>query len=222
MSEKKIDKTGAEIWAVQHPAHQQINIKRPTENSMSSTAQDLVSKISALRLPDNYTTHIGGEKLQLKPVFGKFSKNRFARIHPSKDFMFPCLAVENKEVGETYIVTPNMQAYLGSHAVPKILRLSVDTTELPKIIAQPIIGQSSRPNAWHTSLVHGIQIAEVNWARLEANMGAGQYNIIISKDDLGEPQWPKQTMDEIVQEVFSNNIISDENHPYIRQIQGRI
>jgi hypothetical protein len=192
------------------------------ENSMSNTAQDLVSNISALRLPDNYTTHIGGEKLPLKPIFGKFSKHRFARVCPGKEYIFPCLTVDDKDLGETYIVTPNMQAYLGSHAVPKILRLSVDTTGLPKIIAQPVLDQNSRPNAWHSSLIRGIQYAETSWVRLEANMGAGQYNIIVSKDDLGEPQWPTQTMDELVQEVFSNNIIADENHPYIRQIQGRL
>ena len=193
-----------------------------SENSMGNTAQDLVSKISALRLPDNYTTHIGGEKLPLKPIYGKFSKHRFARIFPGKEYMFPCLTVEDKDLGETYIVTPNMQAYLGSHAVPKILRLSVDTTGLPKIIAQPVLDQNSRPNSWHSSLIRGLQIGETSWVRLEANMSAGQYNIIVSKDDLGEPQWPTQTMDELVQEVFSNNIIADENHPYIRQIQGRI
>ena len=119
-------------------------------------------------------------------------------------------------------MTPNMQAYLGSHAVPKILRLSVDTTGLPKIIAQPVVDQNGRANVWHTSLVRGILSAEASWVRLEANMGAGQYTVIISKDDLGDPQWPAQTMDELVQEVFSNNIIADENHPYIRQIQGRI
>ena len=81
---------------------------------------------------------------------------------------------------------------------------------------------NSRPNAWHSSLIRGIQTAEVSWARLEANMGAGQYTIIVSKDDLGEPQWPTQSMDELVQEVFSNNIIADESHPFVRQIQGRI
>jgi hypothetical protein len=192
------------------------------ENSMSNTAQELVSKISALRLPDNFTTNIGGEKLPLKPIFGKFSKHRFARVHPGKEYMFICLTVDDKDLGETYIVTPNMQAYLGSHAVPKILRLSVDTTGLPKIIAQPVIDQNTRPNIWHTSLIRGILLAETSWVRLEANMSAGQYNVIVSKDDLGEPQWPSQSMDELVQEVFSNNIIADENHPYIRQIQGRI
>jgi hypothetical protein len=204
------------------PAMHASNQPSTTENSMSNTAQELVSKISALRLPDNFTTNIGGEKLPLKPIFGKFSKHRFSRVHPGKEFMFPCLTVDDKDLGETYIVTPNMQAYLGSHATPKILRLSVDTTGLPKIISQPIIDQNGRANTWHTSQVRGILLAEASWVRLEANMSAGQYNIIVSKDDLGEPQWPTQSMDELVQEVFSNNIIADENHPYIRQIQGRI
>jgi hypothetical protein len=53
-------------------------------------------------------------------------------------------------------------------------------------------------------------------------MEAGQYITTISKDDLGEPQWPEQTMDELIQDVFCNNIIDSEDHPYIRQIQGRI
>ena len=189
---------------------------------MSNTAQDLVSKFSALRLPDNFTTHIGGEKLPLKPVFGKFSKNRFARVHPGNEYKFPCLTVEDKDLGETYIVTPAMQIYLGTHATPKVLRLSVDTAGLPKIIAQPIIDQNGKANSWHTSLIRGIQCAENSWTRMEAALGLGQYTIIRSKDDLGDPQWPTQPMEELVQEVFSNNLIEDENHPYIRQIQGRI
>jgi hypothetical protein len=53
-------------------------------------------------------------------------------------------------------------------------------------------------------------------------MEAGQYRTTLSKDDLGEPQWPEQTMDELIQDVFGNNIIDSEDHPYIRQIQGRI
>ena len=82
--------------------------------------------------------------------------------------------------------------------------------------------QSGRQNHWHTTLNRAISLAEENWVRVEANMDAGQYTIVISQDDLGEPQWPEQTMDELIQEVFGNNIIDSEDHPYIRQIQGRI
>jgi hypothetical protein len=114
-----------------------------------------------------------------------------------------------------------MQSYLGTNAVPKILRLSVDSNGLPKIIIEPIIDNQGRPNSWHASLVRGIAEAETSWVRMEANLDAGQYNIIRSRDDLGEPEWPSQTMDELVQEVFGNKIISDPDHPFARQLEGR-
>ena len=60
MSDSKNNKTDSEIRAMQNPAHQHTDIQPSTENSMSDTAQGLISMISALRLPDNYTTtHFG-------------------------------------------------------------------------------------------------------------------------------------------------------------------
>lgn len=197
--------------------------KDTQELAMTDTSNtSLVQQISNLRLPDNYSANIGGIKLPTKPIFGKLSKHRFSRIHPSKDYQFPCLAVEDKDNGESYVVAPHIQPYLGKNVVQKIIRLSVDSTGLPKLIFQPIIDQGGRQNQWHTTLNKAIELAEKSWVRVEPNMDAGQYSIIISKDDLGEPQWPEQTMDDLVQEVFGNNIISTSDHPYIRQIQGRI
>ena len=221
MSEIKNIKTEVDIRSVQHTAHQHSNIQLPAENSMSSTAQELVSKISALRLTDNYSINIGGEKLPLRPSFGKFNKHRFSRVHPGESYKFRCLLVEDKDNGETYITSPAMQAYLGTNAVAKILRLSVDSTGVPKIIAQPIIDGQSTPNSWHASMVKGIELAETTWVRVEAARNASQYTIIRSKDDLGDPEWPTQSMDELVQEVFQNKIILDLNHPFARQLEGR-
>ena len=65
-------------------------------------------------------------------------------------------------------------------------------------------------------------MAEKAWVRMEANMNHGQYDVIVSKDDLGEPQWPSQSMDELVQEVFGNKVIMAPDHPYVRQLEGRI
>jgi hypothetical protein len=180
------------------------------------------SQISSLRLPDNYSANVGGIKLPPKPVFGKLSKHRFSRVHPGKDFQFPCLAVEDKDGGESYVVAPHIQPHLGKNVVQKIVRLSVDSTGLPKLIFQPMADQSGRQIPWHTTLNRAISLAEEKWVRVEADMDLGQYSTTISQDDLGEPQWPEQTMDELIQEVFGNNIIDSEDHPYIRQIQGRI
>jgi hypothetical protein len=198
---------------------QSISKDSAMQNVLSTT---IISEISSLRLPDNYSVNIGGIKLPPKPIFGKLSRHRFARVHPSSEFKFPCLVVEVKDGGDTYVVAPQMQPYLGKNVVQKVIRLSVDSTGLPKLIFQPTIDQGGRQNHWHTTLNKAIALAETNWVRVEANMDAGQYDIIISQDDLGDPQWPEQRMDELIQDVFGNNIIASADHPYIRQIQGRI
>jgi hypothetical protein len=184
--------------------------------------QTVLSQISSLRLPDNYAANIGGVKLPPKPIFGKLSKHRFSRVHPGKEFQFPCLAVEDKDGRESYVVAPHIQPLLGKNVTPKIIRLSVDSTGLPKLIFQPLNEQGGRQNPWHDTLRRAIILAEESWVRVESDMEAGQYRTTLSKDDLGEPQWPEQTMDELIQDVFGNNIIDSEDHPYIRQIQGRI
>jgi hypothetical protein len=188
----------------------------------NQTHMTTISQISSLRLPDTYSANIGGVKLPPKPIFGKLSKHRFSRVHPGKEYQFPCLAVEDKDNGESYVVAPNIQPYLGNNVTQKIIRLSVDSTGLPKLIFQPFNDQGGRQNHWHTSLNKAIVLAETSWVRVEAHMEAGQYSITVSQDDLGPPLWPEQNMDELVQEVFGNNIIDSSDHPYIRQIQGRI
>ena len=67
-----------------------------------------------------------------------------------------------------------------------------------------------------------IRRSEKEWVRILSNQNAGQYEIIIAQDNLGEPKWPDQTMDELIREVFGNKIISSLDHPLIRQLQGRI
>jgi hypothetical protein len=203
-------------------ANQTIVNLNSKESLMHSTAEELASKISALRLPSNFSANAGGIKLPPKVIFGKFSKHRFARVHPGEEYKFPCLTVEDKDAGETYIVASEMAVYLGTNAIPKIIRLTVDSTGLPKLVLQPVADPNSRQNIWHSSLNRGIEMGETSWVRLEANMNHGQYDVIVSKDNLGDPQWPSQTMDELVNEVFGNRIIMAPDHPYIRQLEGRI
>ena len=112
--------------------------------------------------------------------------------------------------------------YLGKAAVPKLLRLAVDNAGVPKIIAQPIPDLSGRPNLWNVTCIQAIQLAEVEWVRIESDMNAQQYNIIKAANNLGDPQWPDQTMPELIQAVFLNNVISSPDHPYIKQLEGRV
>jgi hypothetical protein len=111
---------------------------------------------------------------------------------------------------------------LGSLASPKTIRLSVDNAGTPKLIGEPDLDPNGRRNLWQSSLKEAIREAEKDWVRVVSNMNANQYEITRSINDLGFPRWPKQSMEELVNDAFAGRIIDSLDHPYIRQIQGRI
>jgi hypothetical protein len=187
----------------------------------ATTTKSTSSLLSSLRLPDTYSAS-GGTTLPLKPTFGKMNKHRFCRVHLGAEFKFRCLLVDDKENGETYLAAPNMAGHLGSLATPKTIRLAVDNSGVPKLIAEPDVDPSGRRNLWQSSYKEAIKQAETDWVRVEANMQAGQYEITKSTNDLGDPRWPKQSIDELINDAFAGRIIDSPEHPYIRQIQGRI
>jgi hypothetical protein len=191
-------------------------------NNLNVAKTPITSLLEDLRVPDTYSTTVGGIKLPIKPTFGKLSRSRFSRTNSSEEYKALLFFFEDKNTGETYIVTPSMAPYLGSMVQAKILRLAVDNAAVPYLIAEPVIDPNGRPSLWNSSMVEAIRRSLKEWVRINSNQNAGQYEIIIAQDNLGEPKWPEQTMDELIREVFGNKIISSLDHPLIRQLQGRI
>jgi hypothetical protein len=72
------------------------------------------------------------------------------------------------------------------------------------------------------SYIRAIRTAEHSWVRIESNMAAGQYEIIVASGDLGEPVWPPQPMGELVLQAFEGRIIDTADHPLIRQLEGKV
>jgi hypothetical protein len=202
---------------IQSHESESVTSNGPAANGEQSTA----SLLSSLRLPDTYST-TGGMAVPLKLTYGKLNKNRFCRVHPSGEYKFRCLVVEDKDSGDTYLAAPNMASHLGNLASPKTIRLTVDNAGTPKLIGEPDIDPSVRKNLWQTSLKDAIKRGESNWVRVQSNMNAAQYEIVESANDLGEPKWPNLTMEELVNDAFSGRIIDSPDHPYILQIEGRI
>jgi hypothetical protein len=64
-------------------------------------------------------------------------------------------------------------------------------------------------------------MGETSWVRVESNMEAGQYQVIVAQGDLGPPVWPIQSMDQLVLQCFEGRIIQSDDHPLIRQLEGR-
>jgi hypothetical protein len=197
-----------------------VAIKKDQPDSTSTA-----SVLEQLRLPDTFTGIGGGIKQPLKPTFGRLNRHRFSRVHPGNDFKYPALIVTDKDDdgrGDTYLAAPHLASQLGTTASPRIIRLAVDTKGLPRLVGEPILRGVGKPNLWHQSLLDAIQQAEKHWVRVESNMEAGQYEVTVARNDLGEPHWPGRTMHELVLDCFKDKIILNSDHPLIMQLEGRI
>ena len=196
-----------------------------TPVQLKDSQSETIQLLEQLKLPDGFATSGGGVKQPLKPSYGKLSKHRFSRVHPGEDFKWPALIVTLKESGgngESFIATPALRSRLGSLASPKILRLAVDNVGTPRLVGVPIIDPNSRPNSWNDSSVRAVERAESQWVRIESNNIAAQYEVIVAKEDLGAPQWPNQSMQELVLACFDGRIIQNVDHPVIRDLEGRL
>jgi hypothetical protein len=172
----------------------------PPDFLANSTTESI---LEALRLPDDFSPFGGGTKQPLKPTFGKLNRHRFSRVHPGSEYKYRAILVTDKENGgDNYLSVPFLTSHLGGMATPRILRLAVDNSGTPRLIAEPIADCNARPNLWNDSMVRAIRMAETSWVRIESNMSAGQYEITVAKGDLGQPSWPSLSMNELVMECF--------------------
>ena len=189
-------------------------------NTNSTTTTELLEN---LRLTGTFTNPHAGIKQPLRPTYGKPNRHRFTRVHPSPDYQYPALVVTLKgEADESYLAVPALFPLLGGLAAPKIIRLTVDNSGVPRLIGQPILDPNGRSNLWHESLISYIKKAEVKWTRIEPHILAGQYQTIDAEHDLGDPEWPTSSMGELITICFQGRIIDTEDHALIRQLRGRL
>ena len=74
--------------------------------------------------------------------------------------------------------------------------------------------------AWHLSALAAASHAEVQWTRIQANMGLGAYEFRAAEGITDEPKWPKMLMNEILEIAFKNKIIDRLDHFVLKQLRG--
>jgi len=79
---------------------------------------------------------------------------------------------------------------------------------------------SGKTDAWSVSALEAYEEAKRRWVRLSANMSLGAYEIFEALGELSEPEWPEESMDEIVRIAFRNSFIESYDHPVLRRLRG--
>jgi hypothetical protein len=168
--------------------------------------------------------HAGGTRLLTTIPVRKPSKESWFRTHPdSKTFWFRTYLVELREAGEVYLAIPEVRDFLLDRGeqtfVKKILIPTI--TKQGTLFLWPIRLPDSegKLDSWNQSALEAAAIARNKWVRINSDRQLGAYQVI-ARDGGEEPQWPPQSIGELLKTAFKGRVIDSLDHPVIAELTG--
>jgi len=77
-------------------------------------------------------------------------------------------------------------------------------------------------NSWSESALAVIGRAKTEWIRHYAKRGDSGYRTITASKNLGEPIWPTEGWEELLELAFKDKIINDRDHPVLQKLRGEL
>ncbi len=177
---------------------------------------------SRFRLSQNFGEKSGVEKLLTTVPVRKPNRQQYFRVSPEESHVFEVLLLEYGEKKELYLIAPEVQHLVVSDAYPARLVLAVDRAGICFLWPLKLPREEGRQMAWHTSAMEAAEYAKQDWVRMASNMSLGAYEIFRAQGELPEPQWPRESFQQLLAIAFKKTIISSPDHIVLRQLAGEV
>ena len=197
------------------PAGQQ-DIESQTEKSKGLEGFDLES----LRVSQDFVKDLGVKKLLTTVPVRKPNRQDFVRVHHDSSYVLDTMLLNLKEERETYLVAPSFREEIPQELTHTRLALATNRQKVLFLWQLRLPGSSGKTDAWSMSALEAYEEAKKNWVRISANMSLGAYDIYEALGNLSDPEWPDESMDEIVRIAFRNSFIDSYDHPVLRRLRG--
>ena len=197
------------------PAGQQ-DIESQTEKSKGLEGFDLES----LRVSQDFVKDSGVKKLLTTVPVRKPNRQDFVRVHHDSSYVLDTMLLNLKEERETYLVAPSFRDEIPQELTHTRLALATNRQKVLFLWQLRLPGSSGKTDAWSMSALEAYEEAKKNWVRVSANMSLGAYDIYEALGNLSDPEWPDESMDEIVRIAFRNSFIDSYDHPVLRRLRG--
>lgn len=169
-------------------------------------------------------------RIQLEISVSKPGKFRFFRIHPNPEYQVPALlfTYEREMDKQHYFISPDfldsfpeLLDILGSGL--KEVTLYTGITRQGNLFLWPVGTSMEGPGGkWNSSAHQVVQAGISTWVQLRSNIEIGAYDLVPAAGDLGEPEWPDLSLQQILERAFRNSILDRPDHPLIQELEGRI
>jgi hypothetical protein len=176
--------------------------------------------LSALALPQNFQDQLGVKKVLTTVPVRKPNKHSFVRVREGEGWRLTTSVLEFKEDNETFLVAPPLRELVATESFPVTIVTVIDRQGV--LFLWPLKLPVQRTNAWHTSAIQAADMATKAWVRVHANMHLGAYEVYEAQGELGEPEWPDLTFQQIVNIGFKDRYIDSPDHPVLRRLRGEV
>ncbi len=189
------------------------------QNKPASTMVDGVDVSSLMLKPD------ASDEVPVKSVLANIRVDRppqdtFFRVHPELQARLGM--IRDGESRESYCVAPSLHAELAKDPAMRIWHCVTALTKQNGLYLWPLTTREPDRNPWTATAWEGMRRACTNWVRMMSDQRNSCYNILEAEANLGEPKWPSEDMTEIIAVAFRGRVITDINHPKLRELRGSV
>lgn len=186
----------------------------------SETAPDPFNPES-LRISQDFATAAGVKQVLTTIPVRKPNRQDFVRVHPGEDYQLTTVVIELKDDRESYLVTADLRDELLGEVIPVTLFLAVNRQNVLSFWPCKLPDPSGRVNAWHESALEAAHLARDGWIRVTADMSLGAYRIFQATGELPDPEWPKESLGELLKIAFKGGkLIDSVDHPVLKRLRG--
>ena len=161
----------------------------------------------------------GVESVLTRLSVRKPDKLWWVRVHPEKRATVGLIEIDREE---TYCVAPALFPDLMGVMKRRTLYLATTRTGNPFLWMVGIEGPDGKLDEWSRSARDGAELGMKSWVRLQSNRPNGAYDVFVAKPlvPIPEPQWPTESISELLRLAFRDKVIDSPDHPVVRQVQG--
>lgn len=178
--------------------------------------------LEEMRISQKYEDEFSGEEVRNQVRVKKPGKQMWFRAHPDPEMQIDTYLLEYAEDKSFYYVHPEAMKNIRDDV--KRVRLLTCVSLAQEVFLWPIKlpNGDGNPNPWNTSALAAADVASHSWVRVYADMNQSRYRTIKASADYGEPNWPEESLQDLVNLAFQDHYIADSNHPVIKSLMGRL
>lgn len=177
---------------------------------------------AALRIGQDFAALADVKPILATVPVRKPNKQDYVRVHPSEDYQLTTALLELKEERETYLIAPDLRRELFGELVPVTIFTAINRQGVVFLWPCRLPDETGRGNSWHESALQAAELAKTRWIRIAADMSLGAYRIWEARGDLPEPEWPEQSLRDLLSIAFKGRYIDSLDHPVLKRLRGEV